>query len=134
MAILGVGQQQAGEEGAKGHGNTHQFHQPGRADHHQQRSGGGDLRQRGLGHHAEHRPQQVTPADHHHGDAGQHLQAMVQVFADAGAVIATGQQRHHGNQGDRGDVLEQQDCERQSPVGAGQFLAFSQALQAERRG
>ncbi|MNS83114.1 hypothetical protein D3C72_1168880 [compost metagenome] len=134
MAILGVRQQQAGEEGAQGHGNPDQFHQPCCANHHQQRRGGGDLWQRGFGHHAKHRSQQIAPADHHDGDAGQHLQAVVQVFADGGAVIATGQQRHHGDQGDRGDVLKQQDRERQPPVGAGQFLAFSQALQAERRG
>ncbi|MNX93746.1 hypothetical protein D3C86_1259450 [compost metagenome] len=49
-------------------------------------------------------------------------------------MIAARQQRHHGDQRDRGDVLEQQDRERQTPVGAGQFLAFSQALQAKRGG
>ncbi|MNN21329.1 hypothetical protein D3C81_1346460 [compost metagenome] len=134
VTVFGVRQQQTGEKGPKRHGNTGQLHEPRGADHHQQRRGGEHFRQRGFAHHAKDRAQQITSADHHYRDAGQHLQAVVQVFGGTGAVTAPGEQRHHGDQRDRGDVLEQQDGKRQPPVGAGQLLALGQALQAEGGG
>ena len=133
MAVLGVRQQQAGKEGAKGHRHTDQIHQPCRTDDHQQRRGRGHLGQAGFGHHPEHRTQQVASADHDDGYAAQHPQAVIHIVGSTGVVIDAGQQRHHGDQRDRGDVLEQQNGKRQASVGAGQFLAFGQALQAKRR-
>ncbi|MNF72346.1 hypothetical protein D3C84_543220 [compost metagenome] len=134
VAVFGIRQQQTGEERAQCHRYADQIHQPRRADHHQQRGGGGNLRQTGAGDHTEHRSQQIPSADHHHGDAAQNAQAVVQILGRGGGVIAARQQRHHGDQRDRCDVLEQQNRECQTPMGAGQFLAFGQALQAEGRG
>ncbi|MNJ48255.1 hypothetical protein D3C77_434450 [compost metagenome] len=134
MAVFRVGQQQAGEEGAQGHGNAGFFHQPGSADHNQQRGGGGHFPQAGAGHGAEHRAQQVAATDDDHGDAGEHLQAMLQAVAIAGVRAAGGQQRHQGDQRDRGDVLEQQDGERQAAVRGVELLALGQALQAKGGG
>ena len=59
---------------------------------------------------------------------------MLQALGFGGRMIAAGQQRHHGDQRDGGDVLEQQDGKGQTPVGLVELLAFGQALQAKRRG
>ncbi|MNZ95561.1 hypothetical protein D3C78_1147190 [compost metagenome] len=134
MPVFGVRQQQAGEECTEGHRHADFVHQPRGAHHHQQGGGRGDFRQVGLGDDAKHRAQQVTATDHHHGDAAQYPQAMIEVLGRAGAVVDAGQQRDHGDQRDRRDVLEQQDGKRQPPVGAGQLLALGQALQAEGGG
>ncbi len=59
---------------------------------------------------------------------------MLQALGLGGRMIAAGQQRHHGDQRDGGDVLEQQDGKGQTPVGLVELLAFGQALQAKRCG
>ncbi|MNL12766.1 hypothetical protein D3C87_1336420 [compost metagenome] len=134
MAVFGVCQQQAGKKRAEGHGNARQIHQPGGSHHHQQCSGSGHFRQAAFGDHAEHRAQQVATADHHNGNADQYAQTLIHVVDGRGVLIAASQQRHHGNQRDRGDVLKQQNRKGQASMGAGQLLAFGQALQTERGG
>ncbi|MND91455.1 hypothetical protein D3C80_835770 [compost metagenome] len=131
VTVFRVGQQQAGEESAKGHGDTRFFHQPGGADHHQQCGGSRHFRQAGAGHGAEHWAQQVATADDHHGDAGEYLQAVLQAVALAGVRATGGQQRYQGDQRDRGDVLEQQDGERQTAVRGIELFVLCQALQAK---
>ena len=86
MPVFRVGQQQAGQKGAKGHGYTHRLHQPCRADHHQQGGGGGYFLQAGAGHYPEHRAQQITAADNDHGDTAKHLDGLQQQVAVTAAV------------------------------------------------
>lgn len=133
VAVLRVGQQQAGEEGTEGHGHAGQLHQQRGTHHHQQRGGGGHVLQLGLGDDAKHRAQQVAATDHHRGDAADHLEGLGQ-FAAAGVAVRTAEQRDHGDQRDRRDVLEQQDGEGQAAMGLGQFLALGEDLQAEGGG
>ncbi|MNP04612.1 hypothetical protein D3C76_965310 [compost metagenome] len=132
MAVLRVRQQHPGEKGPQCHGNTGQFHQPGRANHHQQRGGGRDFLQLGSGHEAKYRAQQVAPADYDQADAAQHLEQGFDA-ARTGGVGGT-EQGNHCNQRDRRDVLKQQDGERLAAMRAGQFLAFCEQLQAEGGG
>ncbi|MDT4847082.1 hypothetical protein FQZ97_811290 [compost metagenome] len=134
VAVFGVGQQQAGDEGAERHGHPGQLHQPGGAYDHQQCGGGGDFLQAGLGDDAEHGPQQIAPADDHCAHAAHHLEQVHQGVAVGFQLIGAGDHRQQGYQRDGGDVLEQQDGEGQAAMGAGQLLALGEHLQAEGRG
>ena len=135
MAVLGVRQQQAGKEGAKGH----RTHRPDPSTNAVPMTTSSAVAvdtsgKRGFGHHPEHRTQQVASTDHDDGYAAQHPQAVIHIVGSTGVVIDPGQQRHHGDQRDRGrcpGTAEMANARR--PVGAGQFLAFGQALQAKRR-
>ncbi len=59
---------------------------------------------------------------------------MIHAFPRVHGVIGPGQERHHGNQWNRGNVLKQQNRERHPPMRAVQLLALCQALQAESGG
>ena len=128
MPVLGVRQQHAGQKRAKRRRQAGHLHQQRNAHHHQQRSGGKHLHRISLRHETEHWPQQVATADYHrhdHPDRAQHAE-QVDMLRRGG-----GHQRHHGDQRNRRQILEQQDREHLTPIGRPDFLAFGQDLQAE---
>ncbi|MNC05275.1 hypothetical protein D3C75_527440 [compost metagenome] len=132
MAILAVCQYHTSEEGAKGGGKPHRLHQHGDGDHQQQGGGDEDLPHVGLGYGTEHRPHQVVAAQHYAGDGGDHQQAVLPARQIRIAVAdhrRDGEQRQYGQDGNDGDVLEQQHSEGGSPALALHQFALLQALQ-----
>ncbi|MNZ51358.1 hypothetical protein D3C78_691690 [compost metagenome] len=134
MAIFRVGQQHAGEEGTKAHGYARHLHQPGGSHHHQQCGSRGQIGLPGFRHGAEHRPQQVASADHHHRDAADDLQQVGQIAAGHGFIGMRTKERNHGDQRNCRDVLEQQDGEGQPAIGCGQLFTLGENLQTEGGG
>ncbi len=68
VAVLRIGQQHAGEEGAERHGQARALEAPGDAQHQQQREGGEDLALARARDVAEHRPREEVAAHQRGGD------------------------------------------------------------------
>ena len=131
MAVLGVRQQHAGQEGAERGRQPHRLHRQRHRDHQQQRGGGEHFRHLGVGERAQQRSQQGAAAGDHRGDYRQRLGDLLP--ADAGAV-GRGEQGHQGQQRDDGDVLEQQDGEGGAAVMGTQLLPLAEHLQHQGGG
>ena len=132
VAVFGIGEEDASEEGAQRHRDATHLHKPGGAEHDQQGACGehfGDLRARGD---AKQRAHQQATADYDHGDGQHHAKEAEKIGCRAGAGRGNGRQRHEGEDRDRGDILEQQDGEGEAAMRALQFLALGEDLQADR--
>ena len=131
VAEFGIGQQHAGQERAQARAQAGQLHEPGDAQHHQQRGGGEHLGHARARDDAEQVAQHQPAAEDHDRDGADGVEhhRPGQRF-----VLRAAQQRDRGQQRDRHQVLEQQDGEAEPAVFAGQFLAFGQQLQADRGG
>ncbi|MNC47534.1 hypothetical protein D3C76_843570 [compost metagenome] len=108
------------------------LHQPSGAQHDQQGRGGRQFRQARTHRPLEYRGQQITAKNNQHTNADNHSQQGPGTFVSS-ADIAT-EQRHHGNQGNGGNVLEQQDGHGQAAMRFAQVLALGQYLQAKGGG
>ncbi len=126
VAVLAVGQHYACEEGPERGAQPHPGHEQGDADHQEQRRGREDLPESRAAQDPEGRAHQHPPSpDHRHHGAqnGQGLgprrqahQPGRRLVAPLGGVdLGRGQQRHEGQHGDHGDVLEEQDGEGRLP-------------------
>ena len=132
VAEFRIGQQHAGQERAQARAQPGLLHEPGIAQHHQQRAGGEHLGHAGARDRAEQVAQHEAPAQHHQGDGADRLG---RGLPGQGVVVGrSAEQRDRGQQRDRDEVLEQQDREGQPAEVGVQFLALGQQLQAHRGG
>jgi hypothetical protein len=133
VAELGVGEQYPGEEGAQRHRKPGQRHQLGHTQHQQQREGGEELADTHARDHPEQRPREVAADEDHARDRGggeQHPHP--QRLPGRGSGVR--QQRHRGDERDRGDVLEEQDAERRLAGRRGELVPLRHRLQRDRGG
>ncbi|MNJ26293.1 hypothetical protein D3C77_207640 [compost metagenome] len=137
VAILAVGQHHPGEEGAQGGGEPHRLHQHRDGDHQQQGCGDEDLPHVGLSDGTKYRPHQVVAAQYYAGDGGNHQQTVLpacQVRIAVAGYRRDGEQRQDSQDGDDGDVLEQQHSEGGTAALALHQFALLQALQHDSGG
>ena len=132
MAVMGLGEQHAGEEGAEGHGQPGQIGEHAGAEHDQQRERGEDLRVADLGHGPEHVAQDDAPdaQDRKHGH--RHLERReAERRRDRG--LGGAERQHADQQGADRQVLDQEDREGRAPEARGDVAAIGQKPQDDRR-
>ncbi|MCY1522952.1 hypothetical protein D9M68_578320 [compost metagenome] len=133
MAEGGFGQKDPGQEGAHGHGQAAKLHQQGRPQHHQQRGRGHDLAGVRRSQQPEQRVEQ-PPARRQQGQDAAHrngrLQPRIAVFGAAGRRQQAGQRQ----QGDDGQILQQEDRHDALPLRAGGLAPFGENLHDDRGG
>ena len=135
--VFAVGQQHAGQKGTQRHRQPHAHHQQGNAHHQQQRGGGENFRGATLGNPAQQRAQQHMAAQHHGAHHAQGFEGLHQSVAGVGWVVlqhCTAQQGQQCQDGQGGNVLEQQHRKRGLAAVAAQQLALGQYLQGNGRG
>ena len=131
VAVLGLGEQHAGEERAEGHGEPEMLEEHGHAQHQREREGGEDLAQARAGDVAEDRTGEEV-ADGERGYDGERRDREVRPRE---CRLRPGhrherQQRQHR---DGGDVLEEQHGEGRLPALGSEGAPLAQRLQGERR-
>ncbi|MNI33223.1 hypothetical protein D3C73_871590 [compost metagenome] len=124
-----IGQQHAGQERPQAGAQAGFLHEPGGAQHHQQRGGGEHFRAAGARDDAEQAAQHRPPAQDHHC---QRAQRDGRIFPAQRLVLDPAQQRNRGQQRNGDQVLEQQDGKPQPAVVAVDRLVLGQQLQADR--
>ena len=131
MPVLGLGEQQSGEEGAQRHGKAGHGEDQARPQYDQQGGGNEQLGTAGRGDQTVDRPQ-YRPADDDGDDQRDNgLQARLADRRQQGGPLLV-QQRHQDQQRHDDQILEQQDGEGHGAVGCGPLAALGQQLEDER--
>ena len=131
MPVLGLGEQQSGEEGAQRHGEADQGEDPARTQYDQQGGGNEQLGAAGRGDQPVDRPQHQPAGDDGDDQCENGLQARLADRRQQGGALLV-QQRHQDQQRHNDQILEQQNGERHGAVGCGPLAALGQQLQDER--
>ena len=129
MAIFGVGEQRAGDERPERRRQSHRLHDQRHAHHREQRARGHRLAHARGGNEAV-EPAQQEAADDNHPDDGEDGNAGA-LEIHARLVAAEREQRHQRNQGNGGEVLEQEHREGEAPVTRGELALLLQHLERE---
>jgi hypothetical protein len=132
--VLAFGEEHAGEEGAERHRQPDQVHQRRGGDDEQQRRRGEDLGRVAVGDPAQRRAQQQPAAEDDDRDRADGLRdAEPDPRVAAFGAGADRQERHQGEDRDRGDVLQQRDAEDAFARGRRHHVAFGENAQGDRR-
>jgi len=134
MAIVGAGEQHAGQERAERHRHADGLHQQRGAEHDQERRRGHHLARAGLCQEPERRIEQIAPGQHERRDRRPGAADGKQIATPiaAAAVSSRRKQRQQREQRHRRHVLEQQNRERALAVGALEMPAVLEDPQRDR--
>ncbi len=132
VAVLGLGKQHPGEEGAERHGKPDGLEAERDPKHQEQRERGEDLAQARAGDVAKDRPREVVAEDQRGSDHGRRVEEVAPAVAEARVLgdRGSGNDREHR---DHGEILEQQDRETRLAALRGKRPAVHQGLQARAR-